>query len=277
MDCERFDVDSWIKTIDVWDSKYDYVMHNDHWLTSKYSANCEQCLLKGPIQSETIQDHEEQQKDTILSPAPKINQNLIPVTPIAPAITRSKPFVTPHSTAKFNDTFSRMTRQSSKKLGCQKELNETHLISLSETCDLYTSALAETPPVTSTTTSTVTKTVNHKTKLSPTPKPPGDDTWIPLDSTQANNQQQGNTITRQVSNKPMTNFEILMSTNHISEEPKSDGSSTNNSSRSSLSKKELYLDRPIIDNHQNDVHHNHEPHQQANSRIPRIPVRLSRP
>lgn len=34
-------------TIDVWDEKYDYVMHDDHWLTSKWSADCEKCRATG--------------------------------------------------------------------------------------------------------------------------------------------------------------------------------------------------------------------------------------
>lgn len=33
----------WIKTIDIWDEKFDYVMHDDHWLTSKWSPDCEKC------------------------------------------------------------------------------------------------------------------------------------------------------------------------------------------------------------------------------------------
>lgn len=34
-------------SIDPWDEKYDYVMHDDHWLSSKWSADCEKCRAAG--------------------------------------------------------------------------------------------------------------------------------------------------------------------------------------------------------------------------------------
>jgi UDP-N-acetylglucosamine pyrophosphorylase len=40
---DKFSVDEWLKSIDVWDEKFDYVMHDDHWLTSKWSPDCEKC------------------------------------------------------------------------------------------------------------------------------------------------------------------------------------------------------------------------------------------
>lgn len=40
---EPFHVQQWLKSIDVWDEKYDYVMHNSHWLTSEWDPKCPQC------------------------------------------------------------------------------------------------------------------------------------------------------------------------------------------------------------------------------------------
>jgi hypothetical protein len=40
---DKFSVDEWLKSIDIWDENFDYVMHDDHWLTSKWSPDCEKC------------------------------------------------------------------------------------------------------------------------------------------------------------------------------------------------------------------------------------------
>lgn len=41
----RFNVDEWLKSINAWDEKYDFVMHNNHWLTSNWDPDCEKCNL----------------------------------------------------------------------------------------------------------------------------------------------------------------------------------------------------------------------------------------
>lgn len=143
---EQSKYEEWINTINIWDTKYDSVMHNDHWLTSDWSDSCELCLksqepinllitpLKPLMSNGSSHD---------VSP-PKIHEALIPVTPIAPTNVRTQAFVTPYSTNKLNGTFSCVTRQTTQKLLNQTQDNP-HLISLSDTYDLYTSALAETP------------------------------------------------------------------------------------------------------------------------------------
>lgn len=42
-----FDINEWLKTLNIWDKKYDYVMHESHWLTSEWSDTCEKCLKSG--------------------------------------------------------------------------------------------------------------------------------------------------------------------------------------------------------------------------------------
>lgn len=71
-------------------------------------------------------------------PAPHSIDTIIPITPIAPSNV-SRVFVTPKTSFKYNDTFTRSTRASTKKLLKQAE----DLIDLNETYELYKSALAE--------------------------------------------------------------------------------------------------------------------------------------
>lgn len=118
--------------IDIWDPKYDYLEH-DHWLISKFSADCKLCLDKAnATSSQTIVNAKDETQDLI-----------IPLTPLASNPHISRAFMTPmQSCSKFNNTFTRSNRQSARKI-----LNSTQsdLINLNETYDLYTSALAETP------------------------------------------------------------------------------------------------------------------------------------
>lgn len=223
----KFNVDEWLKTLDIWDEKYDYVMHDSHWLTSNYDPKCEKCLATGKTQAPplspeilpelatlsstvtkipcrnitssprnvfasqflsnraplamapmapnypTINNYRFQKEEkfystnttitngtitkshlsntatttasatatthsdiSILSP-PLVNRPIIPdMTPIPTKNTSTRAFVTPQTSKKFNDTFTRDIKQSNKKL-----LNQTNqeLIDLNET--FYKSAL----------------------------------------------------------------------------------------------------------------------------------------
>lgn len=178
--CQEFNVQEWLKTINIWDEKFDYVMHDDHWLTSKWSPDCEKCQANGnnhkpqmtnsnittssPVRRNSISmdstaneptlknDNSHRDSNNIettsTTPTPRPPPPVtIAMTPIAPANISTRAFVTPYTATKFggNETFNRTTRQSTKKL-----LNQTasqDLIDLNETFDLYRSALAETPQV----------------------------------------------------------------------------------------------------------------------------------
>lgn len=101
-------------TINIWDPKYDYVMHDDHWLTSKWDPKCDKCK---PV----ITSNDE----TTLT-----NNMDIAMTPISRPNTSTRAFVTP-----YNVTFSAKKFQDATQ----------DLIDLNETFDLYRSCLAETP------------------------------------------------------------------------------------------------------------------------------------
>lgn len=144
---EKQTAQEWIKSIDIWDPKYDYVMHNDHWLTSDYCKNCPQCNINSHktnnnLHVKSVSSPIDISKETPVVPAP-----IIPVTPIAPAHQTKTNFVTPATTNKFNDTFTRSAqRQTARKVTNQQLNNHQDLINLNETFDLYKSALEESPP-----------------------------------------------------------------------------------------------------------------------------------
>jgi len=257
----KFNIDEWLTAIDVWDEKYDYIMHNSHWLTSDWCSNCQKCLAKGkkpapitttssPMKISTSLNSTdptlkyENHKADVASPPPPLADTIIPVTPIAPSHAASnRAFVTPLTSNKFNDTFTRSTRQTTRKL-----LNQTanqDLISLNETFDLYKSALADTP-------SSVSEDERQLLDLAPTtngspsakvPSHPSSTNIIltsPLSST-------GGLLPP----KPRSNFELL--------------TSNQNNGNHHFNPTSLQ-----------EVDNNHEYSQPVTSRIPRIPLRTSR-
>lgn len=127
--------EQWIKSINIWDPKFDFVMHDSHWLTSEWSSKCDKCLAS------------DQLKEPVPLPQQTLPQLNIPMTPIAPPLlSKNRAFITPHTTTKYHhDTFTRSTRASTKKGPNQTANAEHDLINLNETFDLYKSALAETP------------------------------------------------------------------------------------------------------------------------------------
>lgn len=159
---QQFDVEAWLKSIDIWDERYDYVTHNDHWLTSKWSADCPKCQAKGTPTKRTVTNNcnltatkvpsaisnsidndptlkNETHFNLITTQASPLQPVITPaVTPIAPR-GMSRAFVTPYTggAGGLPATFQRNTRQSAKK--------NQDLIDLNETFDLYRSALADTP------------------------------------------------------------------------------------------------------------------------------------
>lgn len=249
---DKFDVQAWLKTIDVWDEKYDFVMHDDHWLTSEWSDKCEKCLAKGPRRppaSTATNFNSPVQHD--------LPETIIPITPIQSTTISNKAFVTPYSSNKFaQDTFTRSTRQSTKKL-----LNQTSnqdLITLNETFDLYKSAYAETPGVANETQHNLQPTISENEQLLDfaTPSRPYNNTITRSVSKTANiiastptttGANHGITMPR-----PRTNFELLTSVNQ---------SNGNN--------------HDFIPSSMQDVDI-HEFAQPVTSKIPRIPVRSSR-
>lgn len=157
MTMNLFNADEWLKTIDIWSEEYDYVMHNSHWLFSKYNPKCPDCQAKDKLKAQTrgsdFKDIELISKknttNTTKLPitseqisSPPQDPIIIPeMTPIAPKSSSNRAFVTPQTSNKCNNTFERTTRQSTRKL-----LNQTNhdlLINLNET--FYKSALESTP------------------------------------------------------------------------------------------------------------------------------------
>lgn len=173
MASSRFNVEEWLKSIDIWDPKYDYVQHDSHWLISEWSDKCEKCLKSGkkpepkpatttatatatitssPLKSSTSLNStasHTMRNDITTQSSPKVAtppEPIIPMTPIAPPTMNTRTFVTPFNGNILNETFSRSTRKSTRKLMNQTAANQD-LINLNETFDLYKSALEETPRV----------------------------------------------------------------------------------------------------------------------------------
>lgn len=143
--------EQWIKSINIWDPQWDYVMHDSHWLTSEWSATCEKCLANGQKNiNGSTKDITVTKNTTVPLPQQTLPEfPLIPMTPIAPPLlSKNRVFVTPHTTTKYHsDTFTRSTRASTKRAPQNHAVAESEhdLITLNETFDLYKSALAETP------------------------------------------------------------------------------------------------------------------------------------
>lgn len=174
---KKFDVDEWLRSINIWDEKYDYVMHDSHWLTSKWSPHCEKCQALG----------------SPIADLPKIPE----MTPIAPKHISTKSFVTPQTSKKLNfnsnDTFTRNTRQSTKKLLNQS--NNQDLIVLNET--FYRSALETTPDSDGAPVGTLLDLASIKKT-----KPPSNG----ISNGFSNNFAQSDTITKK---KAVTNYDLL--------------------------------------------------------------------
>lgn len=291
-------IEQWLiaKNVDIWDEKYDHVMHNNHWLTSEWSPKCDKCLMKGPNKPEPkplpsgspVEQQQQQQQQlqatsTSLnstvsntlknespissSPPPSLRsaqpppiqtEQIIPVTPIAPTHLSSKAFMTPHTSMKFNDTFTRSTRQSTRKL-LNQDANNQLLINLNETFDLYQSALAETPVLDGVSTNGEHQQINDKAQqqllnLTQTNSNGSASTKVlsnmitsPLTST-----INTNTTSRMVPPKPRSNFELL----------------TNNQTNLNLDFTPASM-QEVVENH-------HAFSQPTASRMTRIPVRSSR-
>lgn len=119
---QKFNLEDWLKTVDVWDQRYDYVMHDDHWVTTDWSPTCKECQKKP--------------KPNLLNGSPNPPKTM----PANNHLTET--FVTPNT--KFNDTFTRLTAKSDRRIYNQT-LTTQNLINLNDTFDLYKSACEETP------------------------------------------------------------------------------------------------------------------------------------
>lgn len=320
-------VRDWLKRhqINIWDEKYDYVTHNDHWITSIWSDDCEKCRTSGKPKPTTTTttttplstgigsaSGNHVIKSTVSSsllsastppyqPAPATNgllppaghntttpnapqqssgakssenvANSTPMTPIQSTNISTRAFITPYSSNKFNDTYTRSTRRSARKHVLNKTTSDQDLINLNETFDMYKSALASTPGV-----AKKPETINEDfEKQGPlldlaTPKRPLDSTITRSASKAAaaaissTPVQSCTTSTNSTSAvglghflpppRPKNNFELLQGVNQ-----------TNGSSNI------------LNSNNTNTLSDNHEEHEHAQpvtSKIPRIPVRASR-
>lgn len=251
-----FNVDDWLKTIDIWSEEFDYVMHNSHWLFSKYNPKCPDCQAKDKLRAETngsnfnnIEVDNKKIKipitsEQISSPPPQDPIIIPEMTPIAPKSSLNRAFVTPQTSNKCNDTFDRTTRQSRKKL-----LNQTNhdLINLNET--FYKSALESTPEnenahvIVNNVNNGYEKLLDLDMETNNVTQPNGTTTALPTSTTITKNY---NTTVRGTITKKTSNLELLTNNDHFN--------------LAALSKE---LDQI-------------EYAQPVTSRIPRIPVKTSR-
>lgn len=328
-------IKDWLRKqqINIWDEKYDYVTHNDHWLTTIWSDDCEKCRASGkpkPVISTSAtatcfplpkQETNNTGGNTVIKPitssasstslsglpqhkSPTLTNGLAslattvsadvatpvvpktlsaakssehvatnpPMTPIQPANISTKAFVTPYSSNKFNDTYTRSTRRSARKQALDKTCSDQDLINLNETYDMYKSALASTPsgarkpetinedsekqgplldlatprrPLDSTITRSASKAAT--TAISSTPM---QSSGAPSSATAANGL--GNFLPPP---RPRNNFELLQAVGQTNGNTNNHNSNSNN----------------LLDNHEE-----HEHAQPVTSKIPRIPVRTSR-
>lgn len=138
-------IENLIPGIDIWDERYDYVMHDDHWLTSKWSPECPKCQAEGkkpPVTEGSIFNNNSTLKniDTNLNNGANntytqpvvLPPMIVPITPIAPIRLQAR---------LGNGTFDRLRDKSALK----QPGHDQNLIDLNETFDLYRSALEQTP------------------------------------------------------------------------------------------------------------------------------------